>query len=531
MLATVVCVLFIGYLFWTDLRRPDSPSKALWVPLAWMFLAGSRFVSSWLNLGPSFASASDYAEGSPVDAAVFFTLIVAGIVILARRKIDWPRLLLNNKWIVLYLLFCLASMAWSDEPTLLMKRWVKDLGNPIMALVILTERRPYEAVGVVLRRLAFLLLPLSVLFIKYYPELGRAYKADGSPMFTGVGHQKNDLGLMCLLAGIYVFWELLQRSRPRRLGRAHPVHGNAQLRGFTSSGFRGFTRGLGRRVRALVGAARGNRHPGFMQQHKIIAVVLTGMLAWLLSMSDSQTSLVCLVAAVLLLLLGRTPFMARRPATIFGVLLSAMAIWPLVEVLHLKELTLGFLGRDPSLTNRTVIWQTLERFDMNPFVGVGFMSFWTGARLEALWRQVGTINQAHNGYLEQYLNLGYIGVAFIAVIVLSGLLRVRRHLNDDPAAGMLRLSFIVSAVLYNYTEASFYGMNNMWMLLLLGCLEVPRQRQPRAVDISPSKQRMVQGKTGVRYQQWPPRFHAKGQRRQCEQARRLAMPPSPKRLP
>jgi len=150
---------------------------------------------------------------------------------------------------------------------------------------------------------------------------------------------------------------------------------------------------------------------------------------------------------------------------------------------------------------------------VNPFVGAGFMSFWTGARLEEVWRLVGPgINQAHNGYLEQYLNLGYIGVAFIAVIVLCGLLRVRRHLNDDPAAGILRLCFIVSAVLYNYTEASFYGMNNMWMLLLLGCLEVPRQRQPQAVDVSPFKQQTVQATAGVRYQQWPPRFHAKGHR-------------------
>jgi hypothetical protein len=60
-----------------------------------------------------------------------------------------------------YLPYRLASTAWSDERTVLMKRWVKDLGNPIMALAILTERRPYEAVGVVLRRLTFRLRPLS----------------------------------------------------------------------------------------------------------------------------------------------------------------------------------------------------------------------------------------------------------------------------------------------------------------------------------------------------------------------------------
>jgi exopolysaccharide production protein ExoQ len=512
-LATVVCMLFIFCLFWTDLRRPDSPSKALWIPLVWMFLAGSRFASQWLHLGPpATPSANDYAEGSPIDAAVFFALIMAGILILAKRKIDWQKLLRNNIWIFLYLLYCLASMTWSDEPTLLMKRWVKDLGNPIMALVILTERRPYEAVGVVLRRLAFLLLPLSVLFIKYYPELGRDYAVSGAPMFTGVGRQKNDLGLMCLLAGIYVFWELLQRRRPRRLGRAHPVHGNAQLRGFTSGGFRGFTRSLGRRVRAL-GAARGNSHPGFMQQHKIImqqhkiiAVVMIGMLAWLLHMSDSQTSFVCLVAAVLVLLLGRMPFLARRPAMMFGGLLCVVVAFALADMLDLKELALSFVGRNPTLTNRTVIWQTLETFEVNPIVGFGFMSFWTGERLEKVWRLFGTINQAHNGYLEQYLNLGYIGVAFIVLIVLSGLLRVRRHLSDDPAAGMLRLCFIVTALLYNYSEASFYGINNMWILLLLGCLEVPRRRQSRTVDVNPSKQRMVQGTAGVRYQRWPPTF-------------------------
>jgi exopolysaccharide production protein ExoQ len=470
-LATIVCLLFIAYLFWTDLRRPDSPSGALWVPLAWMFLAGSRWVSSWLNVSPSLASANDYADGSPVDRAVFFALIVAGIVILGRRKIDWPRLLLNNKWIGLYLLYCLASMAWSDDPTILMKRWVKDLGNPIMALVILTERRPYEAVGVVLRRLTFLLLPLSVLFIRHYPELGRTYKADGSPMFTGVGHQKNDLGLMCLMAGIYVFWELLKI----------PEKGGAV----------------------------------FVKEHKTIAIVMTGMLAWLLRMSDSQTSFVCLIAAVLILLMGRMPFMARRPSAILGVLFCAILALPLADMLDLKELALSSLGRDPSFTNRTALWQALQAFQLNSIVGAGFMSFWTGARLERIWTLFEPgVNQAHNGYLEQYLNLGYIGVAFIAMIVLSGLLSVRRHLNDDPAAGILRLCFIVSAILYNYTEASFYGMNNMWMLLLLGCLEVPRQRRPRAVDVSPLKQQMVQGTAGVRYQQWPPRFHAKGQRRQ-----------------
>ena len=457
-LATALCLLFIAYLFYTDLRRPDGRSLALWVPTIWMFLAGSRFVSAWLNLSPDFESASDYSEGSPIDRAVFFGLIVAGIFILARRRIDWEQVLAKNWWIFLYLLYCLASVIWTSDPNVLMKRWIKDLGNPIMALVILTERRPYEAFGVVLRRLAFLLLPLSVLFIKYYPELGRWYRHDGAETFTGVATQKNQLGLACLIVGIYMSWELLQRHQ-----RAYPP---------------------------------------FLRQHKLPALILIGMLGWLLYKSNSQTALVCLVLAILIFLLGSPRFMSRNPTAILGILLcSVLTIWLINTLLPLKELVLSILGRRPDLTDRTDIWATLLKLEENPIVGVGFMSFWTGARLEQAWDLLGLrINQAHNGYIEQYLNLGFIGVAFIAVMLLTGLLRVHRHLRIDPPAGMLRLCLISVAAIYNYTEAAFYGLNNMWILLLLACLEVPRQRQ--AASRSPSKRPAMAA--GIGYQRLSP---------------------------
>ena len=212
-LAALICIVFIVYLFWMDSKKSSRHSTALWIPFCWMFLAGSRYASSWLNLRPPMSSVDALSEGSPLDRAVFLLLIVVGVVILSRRKIHWGRLLSQNQWIVLYYLYCLSSMAWADEPFVLFKRWIKDLGNPIMVLVILTEQRPYEAAGVILRRLAFLMLPLSVLFIKYYPDLGRAYHRDGSPMYTGVGQQKNDLGSLCLITGIYFSWEFLQNRK------------------------------------------------------------------------------------------------------------------------------------------------------------------------------------------------------------------------------------------------------------------------------------------------------------------------------
>jgi exopolysaccharide production protein ExoQ len=448
-LALLICILFMLYLFWMDLKKSDGPSNALWIPLVWMFLAGSRYVSSWLNLGaPPLRSVDSYSQGSPVDAVVFFFLIAAGVFILSRRRIDWGRLVMQNKWIWLYFLYCGISIIWSDYPFISFKRWIKELGNPIMILVILTEKRPYEAVGVILRRLSFLMLPLSVLFIKYYPDLGRAYFWGGQVSLTGIGHQKNDLGLICLMSGIYYSWNfLLNRKGDFKFG------------------------------------GRDN----------IIDFMLIGMGVWLLYKAQSATSLACLVVAMSLFFMGCTTLVARRPGRIVVLLMIVVSLFLFLEAtLDVRDSVIRILGRDPSLTHRTITWDVVRGMVVNPLVGVGYQSFWLGERLEIIWEKLGAhFIQAHNGYLEQYLNLGLVGVAFIGGIILSGLLKVRKYLYVDYPAAMLRLCFIVTAVLYNYTEAAFYGINNIWLLLLLGVIEISDQQRPYKESVklrSPSRE-------------------------------------------
>jgi exopolysaccharide production protein ExoQ len=430
LLMTLGFLGFIGYLFRRDVRQRDEPIS--WAPLVWMFLAGSRWVSSWLSLSGPLESVDAYAEGSPVDRAVFFALIIWGGVVLARRNLNWSVLIRRNIWIVLYLSYCLSSIIWTDEPFILAKRWIKDLGGPIMALVILTETRPYQALGITLRRLAFLLLPLSVMFIRYYPELGRSYHNDGSPMYTGIGHQKNDLGLMCLMSGLYFAWKRIQRRDGREVVEAF------------------------------------DRYDG----------LLVAMLAWLIRMSDSQTSLSCLIIGCGILGLSRLKFIWRKPSRLVAVLVSGIILYvTLDQTLGVTTLILELLGRDPSLTNRTELWDVVLSLEVNSIIGAGFMSFWAGDRMRAVWDALGAgINQAHNGYLEQYLNLGYVGVAFIAVIMLAALWKITRQLDVEPSSATLRLCLLVAAILYNYTEASFYGINNMWLGLLVASLDITGAR-------------------------------------------------------
>jgi O-antigen ligase len=180
-----------------------------------------------------------------------------------------------------------------------------------------------------------------------------------------------------------------------------------------------------------------------------------------------------MAAAALYVFRNDTP--ARHPYAVLAAgAAAALAAWGLDQALDLHGMVYELLGRSETLTNRTEVWELVREFEANPWVGTGFMSFWTGDRLNEIWKLLGSsINQAHNGYLEQYLNLGYVGVAFIVLITVTALGKAARQLATDRSAGMLRVCLILVAYLYNYTEAAFYGMNNMWLLLLVACIEVP----------------------------------------------------------
>jgi O-antigen ligase len=246
-------------------------------------------------------------------------------------------------------------------------------------------------------------------------------------MYTGVGQQKNSLGMMCLVAGIYYAWKLVKRREGEPLESP--------------------------------------------DKYDAILVI---MAAYLLYISNSQTSLACLLVATALFLATRVPGLSTRPARLIGIAVVAPFLFVTLDsAFGLKDQILALLGRDATLTYRTDLWALVTSHQVNPVIGAGFMSFWTGERMAAIWTVVPGVLQAHSGYIEQYLNLGYIGVGFIVLLMVVALARIRRQMEQAPTAALLRLSLLIVAALYNYTEAAFYGANNMWVLFLVACIELP----------------------------------------------------------
>jgi O-antigen ligase len=97
-----------------------------------------------------------------------------------------------------------------------------------------------------------------------------------------------------------------------------------------------------------------------------------------------------------------------------------------------------------------------------------------GNRMESVWTmsQVG-IQQAHNGYLELYLNLGWIGLGLLGAMIVSGYWNGLALFRRNAYAGRLRIGFLTAAVVFAFTEAGFRMLSPDWFGFLVAATAMP----------------------------------------------------------
>jgi O-antigen ligase len=401
--------------------------------LAEFFIIGSRLPSQWLGLiGTGTVQQDVLEQGNGVDRAIYIALIVLSVAVLIARSFEWREFLTSNVALTVFLSFCLLSVAWSDYPYVAFKRWFRDLAPYATMLVVLSDPRPVDAFKTLCRRACYLLVPLCIVTIKYFPELSRQYEVwSGLPMYVGITTSKNTLGSLCLFSGLFFVWDTLARWKDRKNDRTRRV--------------------------LQVNAA------------------FIWMIAWLFKLAQSATSFACFVLGCAILLAAYLGVFKRRP----GVLLTVVPLGFLVYVflafglnLDINATVASALGRDPTLTGRTLIWDTLLSVDINPLIGTGYESFWMGKRLQWIWERNGAINEAHNGFLQVYLNLGYIGLVLLCCFLLSAYLRMRAQVRASSDVGRFAFALFVVLLFYNLTEAAF-GTGLMWLAIMPAAVAVP----------------------------------------------------------
>jgi O-antigen ligase len=115
-------------------------------------------------------------------------------------------------------------------------------------------------------------------------------------------------------------------------------------------------------------------------------------------------------------------------------------------------LSRGNVQATENLTGRIPLWQALvEQVWQHPWLGEGFAAFWSPLNIAQLgsW----DLTSAHNGYLEELLNTGVVGLTLLLAFCLGTLtVALRRARRGDPL-GWLVFLFVVFYLLLNITNA------------------------------------------------------------------------------
>lgn len=424
-LALLLCTVFVIYLLRVEHKESGTVSYGALIPTVWIISTAIKPFSSWFAPPGSLAD-FDVEAGSPLDRNLLLVLLFAGLVTLGRRRVDWGNFKRDNRWLYLIAVYALISITWSEFTFVSIKRYIRFLGTPIMALIVLTEANPRQALQSILRKLAYLSMPFSLVLIKYYPSLGVSFAQwSGQQMWVGVASQKNSFGMVCYVSAFFLCWELLRIYSERKL------HEKKDL----------FRANL---ITALIAAILLKGPGGAYSATSITALLLgLGTLFALLQLHKrgQVAGLSVMMSAIVVLFAYGfgAPFGARTIAA------------PVLEL----------MGRDASFTDRDQIWHELATISgKNPILGLGYGGFWV--------RKIETdVNCAHNGQLGIILELGIVGVLLVFGYVVSMCRSAHRLLRSDFWWGALCFCYLLMIVLHNITEASFLSNKDLlWTLLV-----------------------------------------------------------------
>lgn len=333
----------------------------------------------------------------------------------AERVVRWLRAM---QWTLLLAALVVASAVWSQFPLYTMRRSVAFALAGVFGLY-LAMRFPVRRQLAILRITMLALAVGTVVMALGFPHLGLDASAGHHADWQGVFTQKNACGRMMVLATAVLLAD-------RKLSWQWVASGMLFL---------------------LVMYMSGSRS------------------AWLI-----EAALLVLWGG--LMLAKRLEMRARVLAALAGfwmVAASAVATY-----FWLPDL-LAWMGRDATLSGRTLIWKQTWIFVMQrPLLGWGYDAFWRGIQGEA-FRVVAVVHfmvfHAHNGFLEIWLELGAAGLALFALSYLRAWRRVWVYIRGGQVDRVMWMVFVLALILlYDLDESSLLIYNGLFWPLYVAAL-------------------------------------------------------------
>jgi len=394
---------------------PEGPR-----PAAWEWIAAGVIITMMTGAFMPFLAPGDGTE-TP-ELRLVWLPIYAVILTLGFRRIReilslWPAVVIAVGLAGL----AFVSSRWSLEPDVTVRRSIA-LGLSMLFAVYLAAT--FRGASL-LRLLCFAFLPMALAglaTVAVNPVIG-IHQDVNAGLWRGVWFEKNQAGMM-------MFTAILAATA------------------------------------LLVSGAPGRKLP--------IATIFFALV--LLAGSQSKTSLLCLIA-------GGGTIVGLHLLRRVGPAGAVMLVWlgvvvgcgMLTAFLVTPETFFTLLGKDPSLTGRTEIWDSLmRRADAQPWTGYGYAAFWGKESMPANWVRLETdweVPSAHHGWLEVMIQLGRFGLAgVIAAFVVAIALTIVRLPGQGVREGYFAAGYLVALGFLSFSESILLIHHNLTWALFMAVL-------------------------------------------------------------
>jgi exopolysaccharide production protein ExoQ len=219
-------------------------------------------------------------------------------------------------------------------------------------------------------------------------------------------------------------------------------------------------------------------HPGRRRAFGIIIGIVS---VALLILSNSKTSMALAVLAPALA--GVTLFLRKKTRLSPAILLATLPIGYLIlssvsgfSVYRLSNILYG----DPTFTGRSIIWDFVSsEIAQRPLLGWGYQSFWlVGPDAPSIVNAPGWVKDmpnAHNGYFDTMVEMGYVGYVLLVTFVVTTLHAIGRVADRAPMRAWIILSLALHVIITNGLESVWMrGFEMLWIAFLIVAVEVAR---------------------------------------------------------
>ena len=323
--------------------------------------------------------------GSSLGALLF--IAVWGLMAIARAD-RCLRLIVRSPLVWLVPTFALVSVLWSVAPGATLRASVQLLLTVAIALLTAGFLRPREFVSA---------MSVSLLFGAVVSLIFGRNGVDGmtgQTVFLGVFASKNTMALFMSFLAIF--------STAVRADRGQPTP-----------------------LRLLAVFSFLLSIPLLLRAHSVGTLVTTAMSFMVLV--GTAVFARARLRERLLLLAGATAL--ALPVVVVVVVLAIEGSFGEA----ISRFVIVVLGKDPTMTGRTVLWQiALAEIQKRPLFGTGYSGFWLQGNLlaESIWRYFSIESRMgfhfHDTFLEVAVELGWIGVAALTLTLVLAIERVVR---------------------------------------------------------------------------------------------------------